>query len=96
MSFSRASRSPTRCSIRRSVPRGVQDGQDGNLGFRWDSVPERFRDGRLRNDAEGITKSLYNGWTREPVSSKGGRYNLKMSDRVILQLSSRTLVECAS
>jgi len=38
---------------------GVQDGQDGNLGFRWDSVPERFRDGRLRNDAKVITKSLY-------------------------------------
>jgi hypothetical protein len=26
---------------------GVQDGHDGNLGFRWDGVPERFRDGRL-------------------------------------------------
>ena len=38
---------------------GVQDGQDGNLGFRWDGVPERFRDGRLRNHAKSITKSLY-------------------------------------
>jgi hypothetical protein len=38
---------------------GVQDGQDGNLGFRWDGVPERFRDGRLRNHAKDITKSLH-------------------------------------
>src|SRR3954471_11550468 len=25
---------------------GVQDGQDGDLGFRWNGVPERFSDGR--------------------------------------------------
>ena len=38
---------------------GVQDGQDGDLGFRWDGVPERFRDGRLRNHAKDTTKLLY-------------------------------------
>ncbi len=37
-----------------------------------------------------------NGSTHELVASKGGWYNLKMSDRFILQLSSRTLVERAS
>ncbi len=35
---------------------GVQDGQEGYLGFRWDSVPERFGDGRLRDHAKHITK----------------------------------------
>ena len=30
---------------------GVQQGQDGDLGFRWDGVPERCRDGRLRDHA---------------------------------------------
>jgi hypothetical protein len=38
---------------------GIQDGQDGGLGFWRDSAPEAFRDGRLRNHAEGITKSLH-------------------------------------
>jgi hypothetical protein len=37
----------------------IQDSQEGNLGFRRDSAPERFRDGRLRNHAEGITRLLY-------------------------------------
>ena len=37
-----------------------------------------------------------NGSTRELVASKGGWYNLKTSDRVTLQLSSRSLVERAS
>jgi hypothetical protein len=38
---------------------GVQHGQDGHLGFRWDGVPERFRDGRLRDHASNTTKLLY-------------------------------------
>ena len=38
---------------------GAQDGQDGNLGFRWDGVPERFRDGRLRDHTYDITRLLY-------------------------------------
>ena len=60
LSLSRASRSPN-ALLQFGDPslEGVQDGQDGNLGFRWDGVPERFRDGRLRNHAKGITKSLY-------------------------------------
>jgi hypothetical protein len=37
---------------------GVQHGQDGKLGLRWDGVPERFGDGRLRDHAIVITKLL--------------------------------------
>ena len=37
----------------------VEDGQDGDLGVRWDSVPERSRDGRLKDHARDTTKLLY-------------------------------------
>src|SRR5262245_6791040 len=37
---------------------GVQDGQDGDLGFRWDGVPEWFRDGRPRDHTSDITNLL--------------------------------------
>ena len=35
---------------------GLQHGQDGNLGFRWDGVPEWFRDRRLRLHANNTTE----------------------------------------
>jgi hypothetical protein len=38
---------------------GVEDGQDGNLGFRWDGLPQRFRDGRLRDHTYDTTRLLY-------------------------------------
>jgi hypothetical protein len=38
---------------------GVQQGQDGNLGFRWDGVPERCRDGRPRDHDNNTTDLLY-------------------------------------
>jgi hypothetical protein len=41
---------------------GVQDGQEGNLGFRWDGVPKRVRDRRHRNHGKDITKQLYKGF----------------------------------
>jgi hypothetical protein len=37
----------------------VEHGQDGSLGFRWDGVPERFRDGRLGDHANNTTELLY-------------------------------------
>ncbi len=38
---------------------GGQYGQDGNLGFRWDGVPERFREGRLRDHTNNIMGLLF-------------------------------------
>jgi hypothetical protein len=38
---------------------GVQDGQEGDPGFRWDGVPERFRDGRPRDHTSDITSLLH-------------------------------------
>jgi hypothetical protein len=37
----------------------IQDGQDGDLGFRRDGAPECFTDGRLGNHANSITNLLY-------------------------------------
>ena len=34
----------------------LQHGQDGNLGFRWDGVPEWFRHRRLRLHANNTTE----------------------------------------
>jgi hypothetical protein len=36
----------------------VEHGQDGSLGFRWDGVPECFRDGRLGDHANNTTELL--------------------------------------
>jgi hypothetical protein len=36
----------------------VEHGQDGSLRFRWDGVPEPFRDGRLRDHANNTTELL--------------------------------------
>ena len=44
---------------------GLQHGQDGNLGFRWDGVPEWFRDRRLRLHANNTTDNYANGSARE-------------------------------
>jgi len=38
---------------------GVQDGQDGSLGFRRHATPERFRDGRSRVHSVNTTRALY-------------------------------------
>jgi hypothetical protein len=38
---------------------GVKDGQEGKLGFQWDGLPQRFRDGRLRDHAYDTARLLH-------------------------------------